>query len=83
MEEKSNIFGMVCFIISSKVKNTTEMQKRIWQCSCCDGPKVSKVVCEVLWWRFLAESMVNGLVVPVEVDSYQIEILIAKNQCGR
>ena len=74
---------MVCFIISRKVKNTTEMQKSFVQHSCCDGPKVSKVVCEVLCWRFVSESMVDGLVDPVEVDSYQIEILIVNNQCGR
>ena len=29
MEEKSNIFGILCFIISRKVKNTTETQRKI------------------------------------------------------
>lgn len=33
VEEKSNVFGMLCFIISRKIKNTTEMhKKRFVQC---------------------------------------------------
>ena len=46
----------------------------------CDWSSVSKVVCEVLCWRFL-----TGLCPrsgrPVEVDSDQIETLIEKSQC--
>ena len=41
---------------------------------------MSKVVCEVLCWRF---SLYNALQLgrPVEVDSNQIEKLIENNQC--
>ena len=69
--------GLDCFVIAFGCN------KGFVQHSCCDGPKVSKVVSEVLGWRFVSESMVDGLVDPVEVDSYQIEILIVNNQCGR
>ena len=80
--KKINISGIL-LLFSRKVKIQLKCNKGFVQHSCCDGPKVSKVVSEVLCWRFVSESMVDGLVDPVEVDSYQIEILIVNNQCGR
>ena len=65
------------FYYSRKVKNTTEMQQKIVQCM---EKNMSKVVCEVLCWRFfLDEAPWSGR--PVEVDSNQIDTITENNQC--
>ena len=54
--EKSNIFGIVCFIITKKEKHNWNIQKdlcHVWR-RCCDWSNVLKAVCKVLCWRFLA-----------------------------
>ena len=53
--KKSNIFSILCFIISRKVKTQLKHKKRFGQHmeKCYDWSNVSKVVFRVLWWRFL------------------------------
>ena len=79
---KSNIFSILCFIISRKVKTQLKRKKKdlcsVWR-RCCDWSNVPEVVCEVLCWRFLS-GRCSTVARPVEVDSDEIETLIEKNQ---
>ena len=59
LEEKGHIFGILCFIISRKVE--TQLQKKKKICAVYGEATVtdqtstlSKVVCKILRWRFLA-----------------------------
>ena len=82
MEEKSNIFGILCFIISRKVKNATETQKKI--CAAYGEDAVTDRTCQKWFAKFragdfsLADAPRLGR--PVEVDSDQIETLIENTE---
>ena len=57
MEENAHFWHIMLYYFK-KGKNASEMQKKkdfynIWR-RCCDLTNVSKVVCEVSCWRFLA-----------------------------
>ena len=56
IEGNTQHFGILCFIISRKV--TMQLKHKKYSCSvwrrCCDRSNVSKVVCKVSCWRFLA-----------------------------
>ena len=57
MEENMQHFGNIMLYYFKKGKNAAEMQKKI--CAVCGEGAVtdqmlSKVVCKVSWWRFLA-----------------------------
>ena len=82
MGGKINIFGVLCFIISRKVKMQLKCTKRSVHC-----------IERVLWWiecvksglqSFVLEiscwTMLHGQVDRVEVDSDQIETIIENNQ---
>ena len=75
MEEKSNIFGILCFIISRKVKNTTETQRKI-SAVYGDGAVTGRT--RLKWFvKFRAGDFLLDdapqLSRPVEADSDQIE----------
>ena len=53
MEEKCNIFGTLCFIISRKVK-TTEMQKKKIFCTVCGEGAVTDQICQKQFVKFHA-----------------------------
>ena len=80
---ESNIFGILCFIISRKVKcnwNTKKDLCSVWR-RCCDWSNVSKVVN----WRIHAGDFLlddsSRLGRPVEVHSDQIETFIENSWC--
>ena len=81
MEEKSNIFNILCFIISRKVKMQLK-EKKI--CSVYGEGAVANQVCQkwlvkILAGDFLlANAQWSGRA--VEVDSNQIKVLIENNQ---
>ena len=82
MEEKSNIFNILCFIISRKVKMQLK-EKKI--CSVYGEGAVTNRICQkwlvkILAGDFLlANAQWSGRA--VEVDSDQINTLIENNQC--
>ena len=81
MEEKSNICGILCIIISGKGK-TTAMQKNI--CAAYGDHAVTNRTRERWFAKFQAGDFspddTPWLSRPVEVDSSQIETLIENNQ---
>ena len=61
MEEKGHIFGILCFIISRKVETQLKCKKKKKICAVYgeatmtdQTSNLSKVVCKILRWRFLA-----------------------------
>ena len=85
MVGKSNIFGILCFIISTKVKmQLKHTQKRCVQCMgkgrYCNWSNVSKVVCEVFHAETFSFNKAPQLGRSVEVDSNQIETLTENKQ---
>ena len=61
LEEKGHIFGILCFIISRKVETQLKCKKKKKICAVYGEATVtdqtstlSKVVCKILHWRFLA-----------------------------
>ena len=81
MVKKIHIFGILCFLISRKVKTELKCKKRIVQC-------MEKVLCWIervrSGVRFRAGDFSLDVALqwvrPVEVDSHQIETLIENNQ---
>ena len=83
MEEKSNVFSILCFIISRKVKKQLKHQKKI---SAVYGEgAVTDRTCQKWFAKFCAGgfSLDNApwSGKPVEVDSDQIQTLIESNGC--
>ena len=76
-----NIFSMLCFIISSKVKMQLKCKKKdlrsIWR-RCCDWMNVSGVICKFCAGDFFLDAPWSGR--PAEVNSNQINTLIENNQ---
>ena len=78
VEEKSNIFSILCFIISRKVKT----QKKIY--AVCREGAVTDRTCQKWFVKFhagdfsLDHAPRSGR--PAEVDSHQIETIIENNQ---
>ena len=77
MEENKHFWYIMLYYFK-RGKHITETQKRFVQCmeKCCDWSNVSKVVCEVSCWRFLAGW--SGR--PVEVNSDQLKTFTENNQ---
>ena len=75
MEEKCNIFSILCFIISRKVKNTTETQRKI-STVYRDGAVTGRT-----WLNWFVKFCAGDFLLddapqlsrPVEADSDQIE----------
>ena len=82
MEEKSNIFGILCFIISRKVKTQLKYKKKI--CSVYGEGAVTDWTCQKWFAKFHAGGFLlddaprSGR--PVEVDNDQIETIIENNE---
>ena len=77
-----NIFGILCFIISRKVKTQLQCKKRFVQGMekvQCLTERV-RVVCKVLFRDFSLDAA-PWLGRPIEVDSDQIKTLIENKQC--
>ena len=82
MEEKSNIFGILCFIISRKVKTQLKPRKRFVQC-------MEEVLCLIECQKWFVKFCAGDFLLhnapwsgrPVKVDNEQIETLIENNQC--
>ena len=83
MEEKRNIFDILCFIISRKVKTQLKHKKKI--CAVYGEGAVTDWACQKWFAKFRAGDfsldVAPQLGRPVEVDSSQIETLIENNQC--
>ena len=85
MEEKSNIFSILCFIYFKKGKNATEMHKKI--CAVYGEDAVTDRVCQKWFVKFRAGDFLlddtprSGR--PVEVDSDKIKTLIEINVIPR
>ena len=83
MEEICNIFGILCFIISRKVKTQLKRKKKI--CAVCGEGAVTDWTCQKWFAQFRAgdfsldDAPRSGR--PGEVDRDQIETLIENNQC--
>ena len=83
MEEKSNIFGILCFIISRQVKTQLKHTKKI--CAVYGEGAVTDQTCQKWFAKFCAgdfsldDAPRSGR--PVEADSDQIETVIENNQC--
>ena len=83
VEEKSNTFGILCFIISRKVKTQLKHTKKI--CAVYGEGAVTDQTCQKWFAKFRAgdfsldDAPQSGR--PVEVDSDQIETLIENNKC--
>ena len=77
----SNIFSILCFIVSRKVKTQLKCKKKnlcsIWR-RCCDWSNVLKVVCTISCWRFLTGWCRSSR--PIEIDSDQTETWIEDHQ---
>ena len=82
IEEKSNIFGILCFITSRKVKVQLKCKKKI--CAVYGESAATDWTYEKWFAKFragdfsLEDAPRSGR--PVEVDSNQIETLIENNQ---
>ena len=78
---KSNIFGILYYIISRKIKMSLRHTQKdfcsVWR-RLYDWANVSKLVCKVLCWRFLLED--PRLDRSGEVNGFQIKPLIENNQ---
>ena len=85
MEEKSNIFGILFFIISRRVKMKLKCKKKKKICTVYGEGAVTDWTCQKWFAKFRAGdfSLDNApqLDRPVEVDSDQIETLSENNQC--
>ena len=85
MEENRQHFGILCFIISRKVKNATEMQKKK-DCAVCGEGAVTHQTCQKWFAKFHAADFQLGNALslggPVEVDRNQIKTLIENNHCS-
>ena len=83
MEEKRNIFSILCFVISRKVKTNRNAKKKIYA-GYGEGA-VTDQMCQKWFEKFCAGDFLlddaprSGK--PVEVDSDQIETLIENSQC--
>jgi len=77
LKKKSNILGIICCIISRKVKTTTEMQKKM--CAVSGEGAVTDGMCEKQFAKFRAGDFSldnmpqSGR--PVDVDGDQTETL--------
>ena len=83
MEEKSNIFGMLCFITSRKVKMQLKCKnKKV--CALCGECAVADWTCQKWFARFCARNVLltdaPRLGRPVEGDRDQTETSIENNQ---
>ena len=83
MGEKSNIFSMLCFIISRKIKTQLKYKKK-QICAVNGEGTVTDRTCQkwLVKFRagdFLLDSARTGK--PVDVDSNQMETLTENNQC--
>ena len=82
MEEKSDIFGILCFIISRKVKMQLKCKKEV--CAVYGEGAVTDRTCQKWFAKFhagdfsLDDAPRSGR--SVEVDSDQIETLIENSQ---
>ena len=83
IEKNKQHFWHIMLYYFKKSKNATETHTQKDLCSvqrrCCDWSNMSKVVCEVLCWRFSPDNA-PGSGRQVEVDSNQIKTLIENNQ---
>ena len=83
MEENRQHFGILCFIISRKVKVQQKCKKKI--CAVCGEGAVTGQMCQKRFAKFRAgdcsldDAPLLGRL--VEADSDQIETLIENNQC--
>ena len=83
MEVKHNTFGILCFIISRKVKMQLKCKKKI--CAAYGEGAVTDRTCQKWFAKFRAGDFSldnaprSGR--PVEVDSDQTETLIENNNC--
>ena len=81
MEEKSNIFGILCFNISRKVKKQLKCKKKI--CAVYGEGVVTDKTCQKWFAKFRAGDFLLDdaprLGRPVEVYSDQIKTLIENN----
>ena len=78
MKEKSNVFGILCSIISRKVKRQLKHERRFLQCV-EKALWLNRCARHGLWSFSLDDAPWSSR--PVEVDSNQIETLIENSQC--